>query len=433
VKIGIDISRYIDKSGGVGIYAANLLRFLLKIDIENKYLGYTFFYDCFPDGWNKKEDAGIFEDYYRNSNIYTNFALNNIDLSTAKVRKKWAKSSIEGKEKLLGEPDIIHSTAYIVPELLKAKLVVTIHDLSFLLFPDMHTEGNIKLLMQNLIYINSRPDKIICDSEQTKKDLMRFFHVPEKKIKVIYLGVDHIFSDPVEEENRDIILSRYDLIGLNYILTVASIEPRKNFERIIKVFGEIIQNEKHKDLILVCAGGAGWKNESIHELVKDRGLEERVKFLGYVEEADLPSIYNGAKFFMYPSLYEGFGLPVLEAMASKVPVLTSNVSSLPEVAGDGALMVDPYSEKEIYDASIRLLEDDILRKELQLKGVERSNLFTWENTAFKTLEVYTEVMEKMPPFLELRGSVKVPDEVKNLSWKEIKEKASQIMAQEADK
>ena len=97
---------------------------------------------------------------------------------------------------------------------------------------------------------------------------------------------------------------------------------------------------------------------------------------------------------MYPSLYEGFGLPVLEAMASKVPVLTSNVSSLPEVAGDGALMVDPYSEKEIYDASIRLLEDEALRKELQLKGVERSNLFTWESTAFKTLEVYTEVMEK---------------------------------------
>jgi glycosyltransferase involved in cell wall biosynthesis len=391
MKIGIDISRYIDKSGGVGIYAVNLLKFLLKIDIENKYLGYSFFYDCFPEGWNKREDAGIFEDYYRNPNIYTNFSMNNIKLSTSEVKNKWAKSSMEGKEKLLGDADVIHSTAYIVPELLKAKLVVTIHDLSFLMFPDLHTEDNIKLLMQNLIYINSRPNKIICDSEQTKKDLVRFFHVPEEKIKVIYLGVDHIFSDPVSEEKKDIILARHDLIGLNYILSVASIEPRKNFERIIKVFGEIIKNEKYGDLYLICAGGAGWKNESIHKLVQEKGLEDKVRFLGYVEEGDLPSIYNGAKFFMYPSLYEGFGLPVLEAMASKVPVLTSDVSSLPEVAGDAALMVDPYSEKEIYDASIRLLEDESLRKELQVSGAERSNLFTWENTAFQTLEVYREI------------------------------------------
>jgi len=394
MKIGIDISRYIDKSGGIGIYAANLLRFLLKIDIENKYLGYSFFYDCFPEGWNKREDAGIFEDYYRNPNIYTNFRLNKIKHSTSEIKKKWAKSSIEGKEKLLGNVDIIHSTAYIVPELLKAKLVVTIHDLSFLLFPDLHTEENIKLLMQNLIYINSRPDKIICDSEQTKKDLIRFFHVPEEKIKVIYLGVDHIFSDFVSEDKKNIILAKHGLTGLNYILTVASIEPRKNFERIIRVFGEIIKNKNHSDLILVCAGGAGWKNEGIHRLVKEKGLEGKVKFLGYVEEADLPSIYNGAKFFMYPSLYEGFGLPVLEAMSSRVPVLTSDVSSLPEVAGDAAIMVDPLSKKEIYNASIRLLENEALRKELQLKGVERANLFTWENTAFKTLEVYREVLNK---------------------------------------
>ena len=119
-----------------------------------------------------------------------------------------------------------------------------------------------------------------------------------------------------------------------------------------------------------------------------------LKFLGYVEENNLPSIYNGARFFMYPSIYEGFGLPVLEAMSSKVPVLTSNVSSLPEVAGDAAMMVDPYSEKEIYDASISLLENENLRKELQVRGTERSNLFTWENTAFKTLDVYKEVLNK---------------------------------------
>ena len=394
MKIGIDISRYIDKSGGVGFYAANLLKFLLKIDADNRYLGYPFFFDCFPEGWNKEENAGIFSDYYRNPNIYTNFSINKINWSTFSVKRRWSKASIEGKEKILGNVDVIHSTAYIVPELLKAKLVVTIHDLSFLLFPDLHTEENKKLLMKNLIYINARPDKIICDSEQTKKDLIRFFHVPEEKIKVIYLGVDHIFSDIVSEESRGKVLAGHGLGNLNYILCVSSIEPRKNFERIIKVFGEIIKDEKYGDLFLVCAGGAGWKNEAIHNQVKDKGLEDKVKFLGYVEEEDLPSIYNGAKFFMYPSIYEGFGLPVLEAMASKVPVLTSNVSSLPEVAGDAAIMVDPYSEKEIYDASISLLENENLRKELQVRGTERSNLFTWESTAFKTLGVYLEIFKK---------------------------------------
>jgi glycosyltransferase involved in cell wall biosynthesis len=394
MKVGIDISRYIDKSAGVGIYAANLLKFLVKIDTDNQYLGYTFFYSCEPDGWNNPGDAGIFADYYRSPNIYTNFSLNKINWSTSKIKKRWSKSSIVGKENILGNVDVIHSTAFIAPELLKAKLVVTIHDLCFLLFPEFQTEVNIKLLMQNMIYINSRPDKIICDSKQTKKDLIRFFHVPEEKIKVIYLGVDHIFSDGISDEKRQNVLDRHNLTDKNYILCVSSIEPRKNFERIIRVFGEIIKDEKHGDLFLVCAGGAGWKNEAIHNLVKEKGLEERVMFLGYVEESDLPVIYNGARFFMYPSIYEGFGLPVLEAMSSGVPVLTSNVSSLPEVAGDAALMVDPCSEKDIYEASIRLLEDEFLRKKLQLSGVERSNLFTWENTAFQTLEVYREVMKK---------------------------------------
>lgn len=394
MKIGVDISRYIDKSGGVGIYAANLVKFLLKIDTDNEYLGYPFFYDCFPEGWNKRENAGIFSDYYTSPNIYTNFKINNIGLNTSTLKRKWAKSSIEGKENMLGNVDVIHSTAYIVPELLRAKLVVTIHDLSFLLFPDLHTGENIRLLIKNLIYINSRPDKIICDSNQTKKDLIRFFHVPEEKIKVIYLGVDHIFSDPVSEENKERVLNSYGLGGLNYILCVSSIEPRKNFERIIKVFGEIIKDEKYNDLFLICAGGSGWKNDAIHNLVKNKGLEEKVKFLGYVEEKDLPAIYNGAEIFMYPSIYEGFGLPVLEAMSSNVPVLTSDVSSLPEVAGDAAVMVNPYSEIEIYKASISLLENENLRKKMQVKGAQRVNLFSWENTAFQTLEVYREVFEK---------------------------------------
>ena len=393
MKIGIDISRYIDKSGGVGIYAANLMNFLLKLDSDNEYLGYTFFYDCFPDGWNSEKEAGIFADYYRSPNIYTNFRINALKWQTGKLKKLWQKSSIEKHEAILGNPDVIHSTAYMVPELLNAKLVVTIHDLSFLLFPDLHTEENRKLLMQNLIYVNSRPAMVICDSEQTKIDLIKFFHVPEERIEVIYLGVDHIFSGPVVEENRQKVLEKYKIDGLDYLLSVSSIEPRKNFERIINVFSEIIKKEEFSNMYLVCAGGAGWKNEKIYELVKKNKVEEKVKFLGFVDEKDLPSVYSGARLFLYPSLYEGFGLPVLEAMSSKVPVITSNISSLPEVAGDAAVMINPYNEKDIYNAVINVLNNENLRKQLVEEGTQRANLFTWESTAQKTLEVYCKVFE----------------------------------------
>jgi glycosyltransferase involved in cell wall biosynthesis len=391
MKIGIDISRYIDKSGGVGIYAANLLNFLLKIDSDNEYLGYTFFYDCFPDGWNSKKEAGIFANYYRSPNIYTNFSINALQWRTRKLKKLWQKSSIEKHEAILGNPDIIHSTAYVVPELLNAKLVVTIHDLSFLLFPDLHTEENKRLLMQNLMYVNSRPSAVICDSEQTKLDLIKFFHVPEEQIDVVYLGVGHIFSDPVIEENRQKVLEKYKINGLDYLLCVSSIEPRKNFERIINVFSEMIKQEKYSNLYLVCAGGAGWKNEKIYELVRKNNVEKRVKFLGFVDERDLPSVYSGARLFLYPSLYEGFGLPVLEAMSSKVPVITSDVSSLPEVAGDAAVMINPYNEKDIFNAVENVLNNENLRKQLITEGTERANLFTWESTAQKTLEVYYKV------------------------------------------
>lgn len=391
MKIGIDISRYIDKSGGVGIYAANLLNFLLKLDSDNEYLGYTFFYDCFPVGWNSVDDAGIFADYYRSPNIYTNFKINALNWRTKRLKKLWQKSSIEKYEAILGSPDIIHSTAFMVPELLNAKLVVTIHDLSFLLFPDLHTEENKKLLMRNLIYVNSRPSMVICDSEQTKIDLIKFFHVPEERIAVIYLGVDHIFSIPITEENKQKVLKKYKIEGLDYLLCVSSIEPRKNFERIIRVFSELIKKEKHSSLNLVCAGGAGWKNEKIYELVKENNLTDRVKFLGFVSERDLPSVYSGARLFLYPSLYEGFGLPVLEAMSSKVPVVTSNTSSLPEVAGDAAVMINPYNEKDIYTAVDNVLSNENLKKQLVVEGSQRANHFTWENTAQKTLKLYGKV------------------------------------------
>lgn len=386
MRIGIDVSRYFDRSGGVGIYAANLLKYLLKIDKNNKYNAYSFFYNCFPSNWKHKKIIDEFRKYGK-----VNFS--QINLPTSILKRKWNNSSIEKKEKLLGGVDIIHSTAYMIPELFNARLVVTIHDLSFLIFPEYHTKENYELVLSNLIYLNSRPDMVICDSRQTKKDVIKYFHVPEEKLRVVYLGVSDSFREEIDSDFRKKILEKYGLTG-KYLLCVASVEPRKNFLRIINAFSEFIKQEEYKEYSLVCVGGRGWKNIEIYSLVKQKNLEGKIKFLRSIEECELAPIYNQAEIFLYPSLYEGFGLPVLEAMACAVPVITSNVSSLPEVASDAAILVNPYSEKQIYEAILHLADDENKRKQLINMGLENIKKFSWENTAKQTLNIYQQIYKK---------------------------------------
>src|SRR4030066_60453 len=320
MRIGIDISRYFDRSGGVGIYAANLLKYLLKIDKNNEYNAYSFFYNCFPSNWKYKKIIDEFRKYGK-----VNFS--QINLPPSILKRKWNNASIEKKEKLLGGVDIIHSTAYVIPELFNARLVVTIHDLSFLIFPEYHT------------------------------------------------------------------IEKYGLTG-KYLLCVASIEPRKNFLRIINAFSEFIKQEEYKEYSLVCVGGRGWKNIEIYSLVKQKNLEGKIKFLRSIEECELAPIYNQAEIFLYPSLYEGFGLPVLEAMACAVPVITSNVSSLPEVASGAAILVNPYSEKQIYKAILHLVENKNKREQLIDMGLKNIKKFSWENTAKQTLNLYQQIYKK---------------------------------------
>ena len=386
MRIGIDVSRYFDRSGGVGIYAANLLKYLLKIDKNNEYNAYSFFYNCFPSNWKHKKIIDEFRKYGK-----VNFS--QINLPTSILKRKWNNTSIEKKEKLLDSVDIIHSTAYMIPELFNARLVVTIHDLSFLIFPEYHTKENYELVLSNLIYLNSRPDMVICDSMQTKKDVIKYFHVPEEKLRVVYLGVSDSFREEIDSDFRKKILEKYGLTG-KYLLCVASVEPRKNFLRIINAFSEFIKQEEYREYSLVCVGGIGWKNTEIYSLVKQKNLEGKIKFLRSIDESELAPIYNQAEIFLYPSLYEGFGLPVLEAMACAVPVITSNVSSLPEVASDAAILVNPYSEKQIYEAILYLVDNENKREQLIDMGLKNIKKFSWENTAKQTLNIYQQIYEK---------------------------------------
>jgi glycosyltransferase involved in cell wall biosynthesis len=236
-----------------------------------------------------------------------------------------------------------------------------------------------------------KASKIIAISENTKKDIIDYFRIDEEKIRVIYLGVDRQFS-PQPDTNEVGVLSKYNL-PRGYILSVGTLEPRKNILRLINAY-KMVASTGEPVPKLVIVGGQGWRNEDLGKLVRESGLADRVVLVGYVPDEDLPTLYRNAAVFVYPSLYEGFGLPPLEAMACGTPVITSNISSIPEVVGDAAILIDPYNTTEIAQAIASVLNNKELRDRLKMNGLVRSNLFSWDKTARETLKLYQEVIEE---------------------------------------
>jgi glycosyltransferase involved in cell wall biosynthesis len=289
------------------------------------------------------------------------------------------------KEKI----DLFHGAMAVLPVLSGIPSVLTIHDLALELFPEtMHWKNwlPLKLFMKASA---RKADRIIAVSENTKKDLIKFYGIMPEQVKVIYLGVDKNFSF-VKKENDDGVLRRYNLKP-GYILNVGTLEPRKNIVRLLEAY-RLIAADLSRAPQLVIAGGKGWLSEDINKRIDSLGLKAKVILTGYVPDDDLPSLYRGAALFVYPSLYEGFGLPPLEAMASGVPVVSSNTSAIPEVVGKAGLLVDPCRTDEIARAVIMALEDVGLRDRMKNEGLKRSGRFSWENTAKKTIALYEEVL-----------------------------------------
>lgn len=285
--------------------------------------------------------------------------------------------------------DLFHGTMAVLPVLSGIPSVLTIHDLALELLPETMYWKNwlpLKLFMKASV---RKADRIIAVSENTKKDIIKFYGIVPEKVKVIYLGVDKNFS-PQKKENDDIVLRRYRLKP-GYILNVGTIEPRKNIMRLLEAY-RLIAAELSRVPQLVITGGKGWLSEDINKHIDSLGLKAKVILTGYVSADDLPSLYRGAALFVYPSLYEGFGLPPLEAMASGIPVVSSNTSSIPEVVGKAGLLVDPCRTDEIARAIVLTLEDNGLRDRMKNEGLKRSSQFSWESTAQKTIALYEEAL-----------------------------------------
>ncbi len=293
-------------------------------------------------------------------------------------------------------PDLLFVPAHVLPFSWPPgsgpPTVMTVHDLGYEYFPEAHKPLQRFYLQWSTRYAVRRAARLICVSEATRTDLIRLYGARESRLDVIYEG-DVGRRSPLADQG----LAHRSALGVTrpYMLFLSTVQPRKNVERLIRSYTHLVQTQALA-LDLVLAGQLGWLSETIVHAARHSPAADRIHLLGYVDEDEAAALYAGARFFCYPSLHEGFGLPVLEAQSVGVPVMTSRHSSLPEVAGDAALLVDPEDEEDIAAAMLRLSQDAALRQELVRKGHENVKRFSWPKAARETLEVLKKAMDRTP-------------------------------------
>ncbi len=275
--------------------------------------------------------------------------------------------------------------SHVVPIIHPRRTVVTIHDLGYLYYPQAHTRGSRFYLHISTLFSVRAARRVIAISEATKRDLVDKYKVPGQKIKVIYHGRDPLFQPVTDQAKIREVVTRYS-ISQPYCIHVGTLQPRKNLGLLVEAWDVLRQNMESPPQLLL-AGRRGWLYSSLLESIRARGLGDLIKLADYVEREDLPALYSGAVAMTFPSLYEGFGLPPLEAMSCGTPVLASNTSSLPEVIGDAGILLDPQDPVAWADALRRVIADPQLRVEMSRKGLERAAQFTWERCARETLAV----------------------------------------------
>jgi glycosyltransferase involved in cell wall biosynthesis len=292
-----------------------------------------------------------------------------------------------------GPLDLFHATDFVLAPNRARRSVLTVHDLAFHFFPDAAMPSLHHYL--NVVVPRSvrRAHHVIADSANTARDLTNVWNVPPEKISVVQGAVDHSHFRPVKDTLKiDQVRARYGAEGAPYILAVSRIEPRKNFARLIEAFHHARQEAQlpHR---LIIGGRKGWLYDEIFAKVVELGIEDAVHFCGFVDDADLPALYSGADFVAYPSLYEGFGLPIIEALACGAPVLTGDNSCLPEAAGPGAVYVNALDVESITQGIIKLATDRELHDRLAIAGRAHAAQFTWERSADQLIEAYTKTLE----------------------------------------
>ena len=362
MKIAIDISQIVYGTG-VSNYVKNLIVNLLTIDQKNNYL---FF------GGSLRNQRQL-KDFLNQINQGQFQAKINF-ISPHLANFIWNRLHILPIESILGPVDVYLSSDWAQGPTKQAKSLTIIYDLIPWLYPETLHPKIISTHKRRMRWVKKEAEEIIAISQSTKRDLVNIVGINEKKITIVYPGLDQARFCPQSQTKINQVKKKYQL--KNYILALGTREPRKNFARVISAFEQLENNNQQ----LAIVGKYGWGKEV-------KTPNSKIKILGYVPDEDLPSLYSGAKVFVYPSLYEGFGMPVVEAQACGCPVITSNTSSLPEAAGEGAILVDPKNDQQIVQAIKKITTDQNLRKRLINRGIRNAKRFSWLETAKGVLAI----------------------------------------------
>lgn len=398
MNIGFDASRTsVNQRTGTENYSYQLLLNIAQIDHTNNYYIYL------RPGSHIKAVQSILSPF------------KNFKLCILNFKFLWTQFGL-AKQTFLDHLDLLFIPSHTLPLIRKPglKTILTVHDLGAEFLPQTHQFKQRLYLKLITDYQLKSASHLIAVSQATKNDLINKIGIPEKNISVIYEGYNEkLFKHDV----KDSILKQYDLDKIVYFLFVGTIQPRKNLERLIKAYASFIEDSKINSPInppsstiknpsstlhhpssnnniplLVLVGGKGWLSDEIYTLPKKLGIEKYVKLLGYVPDENLPTLYSKAQAFVFPSLFEGFGLPLLEAMACGCAIITSNLSSMPEIAGKAALLVNPYDQNEIFQALRDLSTNSPLKEKLIKEGFQQVKKYSWQKCAQETIAVFKELV-----------------------------------------
>lgn len=377
MRIGIDYTAAVRQGGGIGRYTRNLVRALAKLDTRNRYTLFV------AGGWGAGDGLGSWP---------PNFRVRSFPLSDRWLTILWQRLRLPIPiQAVTGPLDLFHSPDFVLPPTGSATSILTVHDLSFSRLPDCYVPAFQQYLQAAVSRSVRRAHWILADSESTRRDLVDRMGIDPGRSLVVYPAVEGRFQPVQDTQLLAEVRRRYHLPE-RFILGLGTIQPRKNFVGLIKGFQRLLQAKGKsadlENLNLVIGGERGWLFQETLDSAAQAGLEGRVHFPGFIADEDLPALYSLARVFAFPSWYEGFGLPVLEAMASGTPVVAADNSSLPEAVGEAGLMVPAGDSDALAQALARILTDKDLRQRLVQAGFEQARRFSWEQSAARLLQLF---------------------------------------------
>ncbi len=375
-RIALDYTPAYEQGGGIGRYVRELVTALARHDSETDYR-------LFVSGATRARLPAA---------PGPNFVWKPTRLTPSWLARIWHRARAPlPVEAFVGPVDLFHATDFVLPPTLpRTRALLTVHDLSFVRVPEA-ASPSLKAYLDTVVPRSvKRADHVLADSQATKDDLITLYNTPPEKVTVLLSGVDPRFRRVEDDHALAQVRARYGLGDHRFIFSIGTVQPRKNYVRLIHALARL--RADGFDGSLVIAGGKGWLDDPIHAAIEETGLQAQVRLIGFAADGDLPALYSAAACLAFPSLYEGFGLPILEAMACGLPVVTSNVSSLPEIAGAAALSVDPYDLDALTAALDNALHNIDLRDTLIERGLERVRLFSWDAAAEQLRRVYADLI-----------------------------------------